>query len=383
MAIILKLREKLHALLLIRYRYFVITTKKEFLKLNIKGYEIKNTNEYISFYANKLEKNILSNSSLIITDRYNLFFKTLFKTRLITSLSVLFILLIFLTSTLFIREIEFSDDATYNYSVLKDVESYIKKFGPFYYLNDNLNELSCSLRVKYHHYAYIGVRKKGAKIFIDIEKANEYPQVDEVLDKPCDLVANVDGLVVGYEVKKGISVVNINDIISKGDVLISGNLNYHLGITDKNNLVHALGYVLIEYAAYEKIIVPKIISYNDLTKMNEKYLEVCFFNKRIGNSRVNFNDYFLLEDNIIQINNVFSINRIIKYEVIKKTKNINISDAKELALENIYTTFYLNKVSEKEQIKMVKFIQVEENNDEYIFHFLVKYIKNETIIKYY
>ena len=84
-----------------------------------------------------------------------------------------------------------------------------------------------------------------------------------------------------------------------------------------------------------------------------------------------------------KINNVFSINRIIKYEVIKKTKNINISDAKELALENIYTTFYLNKVSEKEQIKMVKFIQVEENNDEYIFHFLVKYIKNETIIKYY
>ena len=86
MAIILKLREKLHALLLIRYRYFVITTKNEFLKLNIKCYEIKNTNEYISFYANKLDKNILSNTSLIITDRYNLLFKTLFKTRLMTSL---------------------------------------------------------------------------------------------------------------------------------------------------------------------------------------------------------------------------------------------------------------------------------------------------------
>lgn len=379
----MKLRGKLKLLILYRYRYLISMPKDVFLKLRINSYQLKIDNENVIFFAYKIDKNIKNNPEIKIIDQHQCLFVSIFKNRFITSLSIFFILLLFLTSTLFIREIDFSDSSTYNYMVLSDLKSYLKKVGPFYYIDNNLNDISNALRVKYFDYSYIGVRKKGAKLLIDIEKMEEYPDILEPDNLPCDVISGVDGKVVGLESKEGLSVVNINDIVTKGQILISGNLNYHLGIINNDNLVHANGYVLIEYANYEKVKIPKIIFYNDLTYAHEKYLNFNFFNINIGKSRVNYNEYYILENKIIEIDKYISIRQIIKYEMVKKEQKLSLIEAKELAISKIHENFFNDKVSEKEQIKQIKYVQFEETNSEYIFHFLVKYIKNETIIKYY
>ena len=42
------------------------------------------------------------------------------------------------------------------------------KVGPYYRLKYSINDLSQDLRTKFMYYAYVGLQKKGAKLYIEI-----------------------------------------------------------------------------------------------------------------------------------------------------------------------------------------------------------------------
>ena len=152
--------------------------------------------------------------------------------------------------------------------LLEDVKKEVSYIGPFKKMNINLNDLSNQLRQKYYNYAYIGVRKVAGTIYIDIQISDEFESNDNKLNMPCDILSNVDGKVIGFEIQKGIPVVNINQIIKKGDLIITGNINYQTDPSNLSNLIHSEGVVLIEYAQYEKISVLKkyLFAYNIVKK---------------------------------------------------------------------------------------------------------------------
>lgn len=378
----LKLSEKLKKLKLSRYRYKIITDEVNFYQMKYLGSNINIQNGKVVFYKNKIDKKKIQDDKCTIEDRYLKLVTHLFKTKIITSLSLIFILGLFIISNFFIREITFTNNETYNYNVLQDVKKEVVYIGPFMRLEKDLNELSNSLREKYTKYAYIGLRKKAGRLYIDIEEVEEYPIIQPNENKPTDIVSLVDGKVVGYEVEKGVPVVGINQIIKKGDVLISGNVNYQINPSNLENLVHSEGIVLIEYATYEQIVIPKETSFVNLNHSNKKYNIFYIFNKRVGKNRKEDINTFIVKNNIIDVEKIFRIEENVIYFKEEKTKKIVYKDAKVLSEQQIYSEFVKDKVASGEKIEFIKYINFLEDENQFIFYYLVKYIKNATIKNY-
>ncbi len=69
--------------------------------------------------------------------------------------------------------------------------------------------------------AWIGVNIKGSKVYIEIkERLNTKIPINK--DEPCNIIAKKDGVLRRLEVKEGQTVVKINDMVEKGDLLVSG-----------------------------------------------------------------------------------------------------------------------------------------------------------------
>lgn len=382
MDIPLKLLDKLKKLKLNKYRYKITCSYKTFIEKQYKGYNISLNDETITFYINKLPKDI-NNDSIIIHDRFKNYFSKIIKTKWLFIVSMFIIIFLFVTSNLFVREIRFSNENTYSYVVYHDVKKYLKNIGPLYYINENLNDISNDLRKKYFSYEYIGIRKKGSIIYIDIEPFFEYPNINKDNDKPCDLVSAVDGKIVGIELKNGVTLVNINQIVNKGDLLVSGNLNYHTNPNDLTSLVHASGSVIIEYAEYKKIIIPKNVKYKMFEEEENPFLELVINNKVIGKNRLNLNEEVLVKNNVFNMIDVLKINFVRKYKSYEYEYNISFNDAKIIAEEQIFSKFLFEKINEKECIKFIKYIKSDEQEENFSFYYLVKYNKNAVINKYY
>lgn len=378
-----KLLALLNRLKLFKYRYKITCKFEDFTKYKLCGYNVKVVNGMSTYLLHFLPKDVFKDKDIIIEDRYLLFLKRLFKTKLVSSLSLIIILGLFVLSNFFIRDVRFTYENTYDYNVLEDVNKEIKTFGPFKRVEIDLNDLSNNLRQKYYDYAYIGVRKRAGTLYIDIEKTEKYPSLESVINDPCDIVSNVDGKVVGFEVVEGVPVVNINQIVRKGELLISGNINYQTDPKNLSNLIHARGIILLEYASYVKVEIPKIIKYDYLEPSYTKYLSFTLFNKNVGNNRMEEENDIVVSNQIINLGNVFLLNENTKYKLSKKERSVDLKEAEILSVQEIYTKFFEEQVSKSEKIKFVKFISVSENSNSFTFCYLVKCIKNACLNVYY
>ena len=376
----MKLAEKLKILRYVRFRYYVKT--KNIKNISLKNsYFLEKKGDYYCFFTNDLS--FINKDESNVFDNYKNIFSKIFKTNIISSLCILSILLMFLMSNFTIRELVFSNESYYNYNIYSDVNKYIKRVGPIFYLDKNVNDISNELRHKYYNFAYIGVRKVGSKLLIDIEKIKDVEENIIVQNKNCDLVSTVDGKIVGIEVEKGKTLISINQIVSKGDVLVSGNLNYNQNASIENNLVCAKGYVLIEYAYYEEVVIPKRLNTLkcDLTK-NTNY-EVSIFGRKIFKNTIDKDNNFIVEENIFIINKLFELKKLNIFNKSYEEFLINQNDAKDAALTKIYFEFSEQKVSEKEKIELIKLVNSKHNDDNYVFCFLIKQIKNSVECRYY
>ncbi len=378
----LKFLEKFKKLKLLMYRYKITTSINNFFSKKYSGYNIEVNEDTAIFYAHSINKIIRKDVNCYIDDRYHNALKRIVKTKTVTTLSLIIILGLFVMSNYFIREITFSNESTFDYCVLEDVKKEIKFIGPFMRIEKDLNDLSNQLREKYSNYSYIGVRRRAGCLYIDIEKKEEYPDIKNDEQKPSDIVSNVDGKVVGFEVQSGVPVVGINQIIKKGDLLISGNVNYQIDPNNLSNLVHAQGIVLIEYAIYQEIIIPKVVNFKQLKYDNKKVNVFYLFNKRVGKNRVEEKEKYVMRDNIVDIKNIFRIEENVIYNIEEKNKVIEYKDAKVMSEQQIYSNFFKEKVSSQEKIMFMKFINFCEDENEYRFYYLLKYIKNATVKSY-
>jgi len=86
--------------------------------------------------------------------------------------------------------------------------------------------------------SWIGINIRGSKVFVDIQERNIIPErIPE--DVPCNLIAARGGVIELMNVRSGFSVVNINDAVSAGDLLVSGIIDSDAGV----RYVHAFGEV--------------------------------------------------------------------------------------------------------------------------------------------
>ena len=85
---------------------------------------------------------------------------------------------------------------------------------------EDLNNIQHQLLHKIPELLYIGIEKKGTIYQVDaieksIEKEKEQPSLQH-------LIAKKDGVIEKIFIKNGLSKVNVNDVVKKGDILVSG-----------------------------------------------------------------------------------------------------------------------------------------------------------------
>ena len=182
----LKLREKLSKSNLTikkRYHYEVISNKEILNKIKpIVAYNIKNIdNDNISFNCNKktLIEILKLEKDVKVTNLYrNFLYNKIFK-KAFFWVGLFIILIIFLLNQIFIRTIIFDKNSYVDMDVYDFVMERTNKVGPYYRLKYSINDLSQDLRTKFMYYAYVGLQKKGAKLYIEIIKQDLKEKEDD------------------------------------------------------------------------------------------------------------------------------------------------------------------------------------------------------------
>lgn len=164
---------------------------------------------------------------------------------------------------------------------------------------------------------WLEISYDGMKMIVEVTK-----KVDEKItenDKVCNIVAKSDAKILNYIIKKGESIVNINQYVYKDDVLITGVIKYNEEI---KNMLCADAIVYGELWYKVNVVVP----YN-----NEEYVET---GKSNYNFIVNINDkkYKILKSRFKKYNE--------SKESLYKLKDfkIELSKEKEVKLKTIKLT---------------------------------------------
>lgn len=367
------------------FRYIVTLSKYNFIKVGkIKSRNININNENIVFSTNKKGLNKIYEKINIdeieVIDSKKKLLNLVFIKHLPLTLSLIIMITMFLISGKYVREISFENDSDYNYEIYNTVANHLVKKGLFYELDINLNDLNRNLRNTYQQYAYIGVKKSGSKLIIELTNYNS-PIVDNSNNKTFgDIIAKYDSYIVGVESKKGVVLVTTSQSVKKDDILISGNLNYKINPSNLEKLVKPDGIILGEVNEYFNLKVEKekkTYSY----KMVKKYYEISFFNRFILNKKKE-NDFYKKED-VFNLFNIFSLSKINLYSLVESNIIYDDSDALKYAKSLVYYEFNLSKVSSKEKIKEIDVLKVHEDDYQYEYTFLVKSIRNIGYFKPY
>ena len=98
------------------------------------------------------------------------------------------------------------------------------------------------MMIRFDDIAWIGINIKGSRAYVEVRERLD-TEVRADADVPCDIVAKRDGIVKLLDIKQGQSMVKVNQLVEKGDLLVSG-------VVDSQSVgmryVHAFGEVYAE-----------------------------------------------------------------------------------------------------------------------------------------
>ncbi len=198
----------------------------------------------------------------------------------------------------------------------------------------------------------------GTKIVVKIEerKLNEsqktYPKQN--------VIAKKSGIIKSIKSKEGVIVKNINDYVSKGDVIISGTIMDTYGENVKD-IVSAKGEVYAEVWYTVSMEYPLAYINETLTGKQKNLFKIQFLNKKI--SVFDFNKYenYKSEEKIIFENKLlpFKILRVKEYET-NKEDSVYLPEEALIKAEKVAREKMEEQLKENEKIikqKNLKFYQ--------------------------
>ena len=353
------------------FHYQFIIHKELFYKLKIRVYFIEIDDEYIICYGNKKVLNQLVDYDIKYFNQYKIFIKTVFIKRIVFYVTFIMMCMIFFSSSLFIRDIRFKDSSMYDYRVYNYLYQKLDKKWFLYTLNEDINSLSLSLRAAFPNYSYIGLIKSGSTLVIDVEKIdrfNEYKPHKE----PFPIVSNYNAVIYGISCLEGVVLVNLNQSIKKGEVLVTPSL--------EGGFTSAI--VLGKMAEYVTITVKKKkLCFENTGKMKSR------FGIKVGKNYLQkFKDFYEFQDikiiNRINLFNFLSLVEVYYYEKDYLLIEYDYNTAYNYAVSMIYANLEIYRKSNLEKINEIKLLNHYENSDEYVFHFLINQIKSIGIYSY-
>lgn len=295
----------------------------------------------------------------------------LLKKHLITIIGCLLICLALINLNHSITHIKFTDPDTYNQEVVDYLNKYLKKVGPFSYLTDNLSNINLDLRKTFYHYEWIGIRKNGSYLYLDIKEiTNENYDNDPRIGS---YYAEFDGIVKKYHVEKGVILIQEEQYVAKGEKLISGQIPKYGGSFD---YVRAKGYVIAEVLKYNEFRFPK--SQNIKQKSGKIIIanELFLFGKKISRNKNNFLEYSKDEREVFNFFNIFKVINVTYYEVKTVNVSLNEEEAINYAKSLVEKEFRKNKVNEYEKIIYNDLVKIELDNNMYYVKLITKTYQN-------
>lgn len=366
--------EKLKKLYLNK-KYLVKMKKEDFY--NLEKYDIANLEEQDDFVVFKSNYKYENSAN-----RYHFIFKKIIKNYLLIFFSIFGTFLIFFVSNYYIREIKFENELYYSKQIYDDVEKELKKIGKIYLIKKPINQINNRLSQKYYNYSYIGIVRNVGKIYIVIKPLPDYEKEQKNEDEKGNLVSKYNAYIIGVKLKQGVNLITINQMVRKGDLLITGNLKHHLSINNIDDYVHPIGNVFGKVVEEIEIRVPKTITVKMLTGEVSKYFQVLINNdKNILSNKRYYEEYEEVEKNIFNFGKIIKINRIFQYEKGEIIVEHNNDSSYKYACSEIEREFFKNKVDECEKIISYELIDSKIEEEFFYYKFKVKKIVDIAIFK--
>ena len=370
----------------LKYRYFIKMRYDDFINIDkVIAYHINKNDEVVTFYTTKKGLSCFKECENIeVVDIIKQISNKIMKKYLIFILSLLIIIVIMLTSSFFVRDIVFKNHTVFNYDIDKSIKEELKQFGFLYYLDISLNDLNKKLRKSYPHFAYIGVVKVGSKLEVEIVEQKLFGDKNIENNNYGDIVAGADGYILQTKSSKGVVNVTISQSVKKGDLLISGNLNYKINPSNLSKLVIPEGVVIASTASYEKIIVPKKIIEKSYTGNMIIRYRLTFLNNVLFGKKYTDNSFgHIVFEDIFTIDNFVSFSKVNIFEEEDILTYYDYDTAYNYALSKIMHEFNIVKKHDNEKIISIDFIKFSESTDQFTFDFLVNKIQNIAYYKKY
>ena len=252
--------------------------------------------------------------------------------------SLLIIGLIYLYSQ-HVWQIDIIGDFTFSIEDIKsELETENFKVGV---LKDKLDidKIKNNIYMRRHDIAWIGINFKGTKATVEIVEGN-LKEKDELDGKPCNILANKDGVIYELNVLAGTAIVDVGEVISSGDVLIVGQINY--GMPQQKNVVPK-GTIFAKTWYTDKLKIPYETDIISKTGKEENKYILGLENYEINLSKTStkFEKY----DRIIKEN---SLNLFGKFDLPISLKTITYS---ELDVETIRYTSQQAKFRAETELK--------------------------------
>lgn len=161
-----------------------------------------------------------------------------YRKRKIFAIGIVLFLVLIKLSGLFIWQVDIVGNVSpISDEILAQVEELGVKRGTL--KNEiNIREMANKLMVKRSDLSWVGIEIDGMRLKVRVvEKAKVPDRIDE--NAVCNIVASKPGMITKINTLQGTQVVEVNDIVDKGDILVSGIIEMQQ-FPDKSQRVHSL-----------------------------------------------------------------------------------------------------------------------------------------------
>ena len=190
---------------------------------------------------------------------------------------------------------------------------------------------------------WMGFDIKGVKAVIEVLERTE-PKKDELKDKPCNIVADKDGVVEKIFVRDGTRVKNVGEVVFKGDMLVSGIVSSE---HSEDRHVHSNAEILLKTWYTGKTAVPfekTVVSKTGNVEKKHK-MQLGNYTINLSNTSTNFEKYDTISD----------VKKLTLFGEIELPISLETTSYEEVIADEIkYTKEQAEKIAKEEALNIAK-----------------------------
>lgn len=233
-----------------------------------------------------------------------------------------------------------------------------------------------NIYVRRNDVAWMGFEIKGTKAYVEFVERNNR-DIDEFKNEPCNIVSDKEGVVHKILVKSGKRLVNVGDVVTKGQILIGGDMS-----SSGERLVHADGEIILKTWYTNKVTVPyeKDLVNKTGSKERKYKLEIGNYEINLINSGTKFEKYDTITvSNKLKIFNKFEL-PIKLTELTYEELEIDTVKYTKAQAENIAKSEAINGIKQKingiDDSKFENSFKIRENEDSISVEVTVECLEN-------